>query len=134
VYSTGKTTEADRHRHGFLARLVADLDPAGREKVIYFLADASPEKLIAEFPIKAVVLPRKGGDVAHVARIPSGRAITVCAPDTTMLLPDAGPEVLFALAQVVRSVPCFELWLGPDPKRIPDVLANLLAGSDVCPP
>jgi hypothetical protein len=127
VYSTGKTLQSDWVRHPHLGGLAAHVDPSGRDKVIYFLADSSPEKLVREFPIKAVLVIRLGGEACGAIPISAVAALTACAPDTARLLPDSGAEVLKAIARLVRSAPCFELRLGADPKRIPAVISELLA-------
>jgi hypothetical protein len=127
LYSTGKTQERDWGRHPFLAQLAPNLDPERRDKAIYFLNEAAPHKLIASFPLKAILLPRSSSENCTIIPVPSVAAVRICGPDTARLLPDAGPEVLRCIAHLVRSVPCYELQLGSKPEIIPDVIAALLA-------
>jgi hypothetical protein len=52
------------------------------------------------------------------------------APDTARLLPGAGPEVLRILGTLVRRLPCFDFFLGPDPAQIPQAIEALLTKLD----
>ena len=94
--------------------------------MIYFLNEASPDKLIASFPLKAILLPRRSSENCAIVPVPSVAALRASAPDTARLLPDAGPEVLRCIARIVRLVPCYELHLGSRPEIIPNAIAALL--------
>src|SRR4029453_17450300 len=126
LYSTAKTRESDWERQPFLATLAPDLHPLG-DKVIFFPERAVPDKLIADFPLTAILLLRRGGSVCSVRPVPSNVMLAASAPDTARLLPDAGPEVLRTVGRLVRRLPCFELSLGPDPDRIGETIEALLA-------
>ncbi len=126
IYSSAKTMESDWDRHPFLRDLAPDIDPLG-DKIIYFLNDTVPEKLIANFPLKAILLLRRGGETCGFRPVADNDALSACASDTARLLPGAGPEVLHNLARLIRRLPCFELQLGPDPNRIPSTIIDLLA-------
>lgn len=126
VYSTGKTREEDWARHPFFATLAADLDPTRRDKVIYYLNEAVPERLITQFPVRAILVLKRRGDACHARPIAAGTALALSAPDTAMLIPGSGPEVLRELGKLVRAVPCFEFELGPNPAAIPPAIEALL--------
>lgn len=126
LYCTGKTREADWARHPFLADLAPDLDPERREKAIYFLSRTCPEKLISEFPLKAILLLKRGGDRCEARLIPPVAVFRRAVPDTARLLPDAGSELVRCMAQLVRAVPCYELSLGNAPERIAGAISALL--------
>lgn len=128
VYNTGKLYESDWTRHPFLADLSPDLDPAGRDKAIYFLNQAIPHKLIASFPLKAILVLRKTGELCEFRPISPVAVLRRTAPDTGKLLPDAGAEVMHSLAYLVRRVPCYELAFGKKPELIPGVISRLLTG------
>jgi len=127
IYCTGKTHEIDWLRHPFLAGLSPNLDPAQREKAIYFLGRTCPHKLISEFPLKAILLPRRGGTTCSLRPISSIVALRLAAPDTARLLPDAGAEVMRCIAELLRKVPCYELFLGSDPQCIPKKISAFLS-------
>jgi hypothetical protein len=129
LYCTAKTIEGDWKRHPFLKSLNPDLDMFG-DKTIYYLAETVPEKLIAEFPIKALLLLRHGGNACHAVPASPNAALAAVAPDTARLLPGAGPEVLHKVGKMVRRLPCFDFFLGPDPKRIPDAIEALMTRLD----
>ena len=127
LYSTGKTHETDWERHSFLAQLAPNLDPDRLDKAIYFLNEAAPHKLISKFPLKAILFPRRVGEICELRPIPAVAALRFAAPNTSKLLPDAGAEVMRRLARLVRAVPCYELLLGSRPELIPGVICELLA-------
>ena len=127
IYNTGRTRVADWERLPFLANLAPDLDPTGKDKVIYFLKNSTPESLITDFPLKAILLLRRGGERCAVRPLSGSTVVRLSAPDTALLLPDAGVEVLRSLASLSRAVPCFALDLGPRPQDIPPTISRLLA-------
>jgi len=126
VYCTGKTRASDWTRYPFLVELAQDYDPAQQEKALYFLSRSYSHKLISKFPLKAILLPRMGGTTCKLRPISRAAALCLAAPNTAVLLPNAGSEVLHCIAQLVRTVPCYELLLGTAPERIPSVISTLL--------
>jgi hypothetical protein len=80
--------------------------------------------------LAAVVVP----DLAGVAtrrrpefeRIQAAAALRALAPTTLAQLPGAGPGALRAIAEAVRSVPSFRLWLAGDVTTIPDAIVALI--------
>jgi hypothetical protein len=127
LYCTGKTHAVDWDRHPFLTTLSPNLDPQRCEKAIYFLSQSCPQKLISEFPLRAILLPRRDGVSCDIRPISPATALHLAAPDTATLLPDAGSEVMRCIAQLVRTVPCYELLLGSVPEEITGVISRLLA-------
>jgi len=125
IYCSGKTHIADWTRHGFLADLDPNFGPPG-EKAIYYLNRKLCRKLILEFPLKAILLPRRAGNICEMRPVPPVAALRMAAPDTAKLLPDAGAEVMRHIAHLVRTIPCYELLLGAIPERIPEVILTLL--------
>jgi hypothetical protein len=126
IYCTGKTHESDWAHHPFLASLAPNLDPERREKAIYFLSRTCPDKLISEFPLKAILLPRRGETTCSLRPISRAAALRLAAPDTARLLPDAGAEVMQCIAKLVRKTPCYELWLGSNPENVPKEISRFL--------
>lgn len=126
LYSTGKTREEDWRDHPLLEQLSPDLDPTRADKAIYFLAATVPDRLIAAFPIRALLLVRRGGDEIAIRPLQPGAVLAATAPDTAMLLPGSGAEVLSAIGRLVRAVPCYTLQLGRDPEAICPAIETLL--------
>ena len=126
LYCTGKTHEKDWDRHPFLLGLSPQRDPQRLEKAIYFLNDTVPHKLIAGFPLKAILLLRKA---EFFGLRPASMASTLSriAPDTAKLLPGAGEEVLRCLTRLVRLVPCYEMSIGPDSQLVPQTISHVLS-------
>ena len=57
----------------------------------------------------------------------TGSTLRALGPTTLLQLPGAGTDALRAMGDLVRSVPCFALRLGPDADAIPGAVARLLA-------
>jgi hypothetical protein len=127
IYSTAKTRQSDWRRFPFFAGLAPDIDPEGREKTIYFLNQATPEKLLLRFPIRALLIVRRSeGPTRLTAALPEA-VMTEIAPDTTRLLPDAGGEVFAAVSRLARAAPAYTLHLGGGPADIAPTIDRLLA-------
>lgn len=126
LYCTAKTHPEDMEKRPFLRNFAPQRDPSGRDKTIYFLKRAEPERLLAEFPIKALLMLQKSDGETRLAPTSPAAVLAGSAPDTARLLAGAGPEVLRTLSQLVRRLPCYTLLLGSNPAAIPVVIERLL--------
>jgi hypothetical protein len=126
LYGTGKVARAQAAR---FPDLVAGplLDP-GRpdEKIVMHVAAGAPERMIRDFPIRALVVPVIDGGPTRVLPISPGRALRALAPSTVLQLSGAGGRTLASMAELVRRVPAHALHLAPDPREAPAVIAELL--------
>jgi hypothetical protein len=126
LYSTAKTLNSDSQRSPFLTGLVSEPDPTGRDKTIYLLNRAAPDRLLAGFPLKAILLLEKCEGPTLFLPVSAGSVLSAWAPDTARLLANAGAEVLRTLGRLVRSLPCYKLRLGSDPSAIAPAIDDLL--------
>ena len=87
-----------------------------------------PKQIISGFPIKAILVPKiRGHGRTTVRKISQAHALSAVAPSTIFQLPRGGPTSLRVMASCVKTLPCYELGLGPDLSEIPNVITTLLA-------
>ena len=126
LYCCGKFLPADVHRLPHLAEAVVD----GRqpdEKAVIYVETAFPGRCIADFPLRAIVLPRVTDRAAARARPATpAAALAALAPSTIFQLHPPAREALSQLAELVRTVPTFVLELGSEVETIPLELMRLL--------
>ena len=129
LYNSAKVDDGSLSRLPHLARMTSNTDRQGDEKALLFLHRHYPEKLLHEFPLTAVLLPRITGrtDTALTPASPVA-ALTGLAPSTIFQLPRAGREAFELLTRLVRRVPCFYLDVGTDLRQIPETIAALIEG------
>jgi hypothetical protein len=77
--------------------------------------------------LKAIAVPRiVSRSETRVLPSSAADALAAVAPSTLLQLPGNGPHLMRMLSATVRSVPCFALEVGSDPRRIPPALESLL--------
>ncbi len=131
VYSSAKLDPAALGRLPTLEPLVAAMpepdDPEG--KALLSLGDGAG-KLIRTAPLRAIAVPRVGrGRDTTSRRCTSGAALAMVAPSTMLQLPGNGEPAMRWLAELVTSVPTYELELGSEPSLIPPALKSLMDAS-----
>ena len=128
LYNSAKLHADHLWRLPRLAPLATAPDGYDGSKVILFLNERSPERLITTFPIRALILPRVvGGPVTRLRPMSAPAALAALAPSTIMQLPVAGADALGTLARLTARVPGYILELGDDTAQIPAVIARWLA-------
>jgi hypothetical protein len=127
LYSSGKVSPSQLERLSYLTPPGA---PSQRceDKEVVFLERAFRRKLLAGFPIRAVLAPRITGRAGtSLAPVSSGEAMKALAPSSLFQLGGARRQRLQAIATLVRTVPCYRLDLGTDLDAIPGVILDLLS-------
>jgi hypothetical protein len=128
LYSSGKVDPHNLERVPHLRPAVTNADRLDKEKAVIFVDQHFPDRPIAGFPLRAVVLPTiTGGPVTRAVPTTSAAALGALAPSTVFQLHTAGREAFSFMAALVRRVPAFVLELGDDASAIPVVLDDLLA-------
>lgn len=113
-----------------LAPYVTNPDRQGDDKALIFLHASRPEKLIAGFPIRAVLVPRVSGQRDTRLRPLTGAAAALAlAPSTIMHLQGDGPQAFRKIMALSQRVPAYELILGTEMTQIPEVIAAAIAGT-----
>lgn len=127
LYSSGKASDETIARLPFLESHIRFWDKGGSGKAIFFFNETLPIKLIREFPLRAILIPRVTGERAcRVTPALPRTALLALAPSTMSQLATADGRVLKRLAELVRRVPCWNLELGVEIKQIPTTIARLL--------
>jgi hypothetical protein len=129
LYNTAKLRgDEDLARFPKLAERVWNPVREGEDKATIFLQDCRPEKLIAGFPLRAILVPHVAG-VRDTTLGPCSAkdALLALAPTTLAQLPDSGSEDMQRMVRLVRTTPCYRLQLGTDLRQIPEAIERVLA-------
>jgi hypothetical protein len=97
------------------------------EKVLAFMDECLPDRMVSSLPLLAVMVPKVVGTTRTTFE-PMSRAqgLSAVAPSTILQLQGAGEGTLTTLASLLRAVPCYRLALGTDLGEIPKVLRGLI--------
>ena len=129
LYNTAKLKGIeDIRRFPLLASMICNLDRLDEEKGMLFLHKYRPEKIVSEFPLRAILLPRISGKSEtklHPAK--PMEALRTLAPSTILQLSGTGQEAFRLMSALVKQVPCFTFEVGTEISKIPEVIINLLS-------
>ena len=128
VYSSAKTTRDALARLPQLADMFEDPGrPDG--KLVAFLGEQFPERLLPQAPLRAFVAPRiAGGRESRLVPAGGATALGELAAGLVFDRPHHREPGFRRLAQVAAAVPSYVLELGSDLGRIPPLLSGLLDG------
>ncbi len=130
LYNSGKTHAMDIARLPYLAPLISNQASLGSEKALYFLHLHYPERVVSQFPLRAILLPRVSRERNTTLRDakPSIGVATLC-PSTISQLPGASHQAIETIADICRRVPIYHIELGTDQRQIPEVISRLLSAA-----
>lgn len=128
LYNTAKLrTAEDMGRFPHLVSRLSNSDRLAEEKPMLFLQQGFPDRVLTQFPIRAILLPQvTGGPTTSVKPVSPIIALKTLAPSTLLQLPGAGQASFRAMARLVRQVACYTLALGTDLALIPRVIDDVL--------
>ena len=125
LFQTGKLETAHAQHFPRLRQLTTN----SGDKSLYFLNEKFPAQVVAEMPLRAILLPRVTGQRETILQpAPPAEALQALAPSTIFQLPGGGAQDFRFLAQMARQLPCYTLALGTEIKLIPQVIRDLLEG------
>jgi hypothetical protein len=129
LYNTAKLVgDSDLAKFAHLDEYVWNRHRKPDDKIVIFLNQAFPQKVICRFPLKALLLPSiTGGTKTTIEPCSGGAALMSLGPSSMAQLPVSGPGDLSRIAKLVHATPCFRLKLGTDLAQIPQAIGNLLA-------
>jgi hypothetical protein len=123
LYNSAKLTAA--HLENFPALQSAVSNPAelAGEKALLFIQNHMPDRMISDFPVNMILLPRVSG-LPETRLLPASPtvALRALAPSSLFQLPGTGRSEFLALADLVKRVPSFHLELGTNLDKIPDAI------------
>ncbi len=128
LYNTAKLVgDSDLAKFTGLASEVWNPERGPDDKITIFLNESFQERLIPQFPLRAVLVPViRGGDKTWIEPCGRGEALMALGPSSLAQLPASGRKDLDIVGHVVRELPCFRLNLGTDLSQIAPAITNLL--------
>jgi hypothetical protein len=128
LYSSAKVDADNIYRIPHLRSAISNADRLDTEKALLFLHQHCPDKVVTGFPVRAILLPSVTGrsetTLTPASPIAGLRAL---APSTIFQLSGAGHTAFQTMTKFVKQVPCYNLELGTDLLRIPEVILGLLS-------
>jgi hypothetical protein len=114
----------------FSAATLASPEAGDQEaKAVAIVSRTHPGRVVAGFPLAAVLVPRIVGSGETVAaRVSAAEALLALAPSSILQLPGAGHTAFQRLASAMRRVPAYRLSLGADIGGIARAIEPLLRG------
>lgn len=127
LYNTGKVKEDNIRRVPHLKPFISNVDQLDQEKALFFLNKVMPRKLVANFPLKAVLIPRLTGNPStSLTSAPATASLSALMLSTMKQLAGAGPAAVQVMKSLVAQIPSFYLELGTDLTQIPAAITDLL--------
>ena len=127
LYSSAKKKPDDIERLPWLKPLIHNSNHLDQEKALYFLAEQFSDRIINEFPLKAILIPRITGQVdSNLEPASAIAALTALVPSTIKQLPGTGKEACDRMTKLTQKLPSYYFNLGTDLAQIPKVIHNLL--------
>jgi hypothetical protein len=127
LYSSAKKKPDDIERLPWLKPLIHNSNHLDQEKALYFLAEHFSERIINDFPLKAILIPRVTGQInSNLEPTSASAALTALVPSTIKQLPGSGKEACDRMTQLTQKLPSYYLNLGTDLAQIPQIILNLL--------
>jgi hypothetical protein len=128
VYCTGKVNSCDAEKFQFLNLAVSNRDRLDKEKALYFLNDRFPTKIIKNFPIRAILIPRiTSKSRAYLEPASTRDALTAMVPSTIIQMPFAGKKACEIMTRIAMDVPCYYFNVGSDLAQIPKAILSLMS-------
>jgi hypothetical protein len=120
LYNTAKLLPDSLARLPALTRFVTNSDRLDTEKAMVFLHRSRPEKVVAGFPIRAILTPRVTGE-RNTRIVPSSPlgSLRALLPTTVFHLPGGTQAIHRKIAALARKVPGYILEAGTDLTQIP---------------
>jgi len=127
VYGTARLDPRSLARVPTLAPLASFTD---EEKAVLDLAATRSAKAPDSLKVEAIVMPRFSDSARSRLRRMSGAAtFRALAVSTTFQAPNDGGSALSLIGEVARTVPSYELEIGRNLSRAPELLLELLAAT-----
>lgn len=128
LYNSAKTHAHDLDRLPFVAPFVSNAEHLATEKAVYFFQQHLPDRLLHQFPLRAILIPRvTGARETTLSAAPPSAGVVSLAPSTLAQLPGSNRETIEIIAAVCRLVPVYHLHLGTDTEQISRVISTLLS-------
>jgi len=129
LYHTAKVEADNLERLPFLKPWLVNAERLSAEKAMVFVGRHRPEKILREFPLKAILLPRVTGELDTRLKPGSASDAMHAILKTCLIqLPYHADALTRKVAKLVRQIPVYRLECGTDLRQIPERIVSLLAG------
>jgi hypothetical protein len=128
LYNSGKLNADSLEQLAHLRALVSDRDRYGAKgKSLLFMHPVYTDRLTCSFPLRAILIPQLGSQFGpDVQSVSPSAALRVLGPSTLVWLPGADRTSLAFIAALVRSLPCYNLYLSPKLTENHSVIAAVI--------
>jgi hypothetical protein len=93
-----------------------------REKALFFLQDLFPDQIKTKSTLNAIFIPKITGGVTRIVPATKMEALLAIAPTSLLQLPLAETTKLQAFKEIISTIPCYTLELGPDVRKVPQTI------------
>jgi hypothetical protein len=97
-------------------------------KAVLDLSRHRANLLTSEVPLAAIVLPRVAAGGLRLRPARAAEALRALGPNTVLQASHDSSGGLAVVAELVKRLPAFSLYLGDDPAAVPAAIDELLAG------
>jgi hypothetical protein len=127
LYNSGKVLPDNLERLPELRPHVMNVDSMLENKAICFLGEVFPDRMLLQFPVRAIMVPRVTGR-PESRLIPASpiAAIRALTPTIFMQTTAATPEDFDKITRFSRSVPCYGLEAGTDLPALVKLITDFL--------
>jgi hypothetical protein len=128
LYNSGKLNVDSLEQLAHLRALVTDRDRYSEKgKSLLFMHPVYADRLTCSFPLRAILIPQLGSQFGpDVQSVSPSAALRTLGPSTLLWLPGAGRTSLTFMAALVRSLPCYNLYLSPKLTENHSVIAAVI--------
>jgi hypothetical protein len=128
LYNTAKIAPNSLALFPELESRISNPQKLAEEKALFFLEQHFPEKLILDFPLRGLLIPRVTGRATTKLEPASAvEGLKALAPSTIFQLSDEGHQAFQVMSRFVKQVPCYTLLLGTELEQIPETILRLLS-------
>lgn len=130
LYSTAKLNPDSVARFPALGPALSNGSRLDEEKGLYFLGRHLPDRILAGFPLRAVLLPRvTGARDTRLVPVSAAAALLALAPSTLFQLAHSAPEEFRLITRVLQAIPCYLLELGSDLDGVAGAVRTAVTGA-----
>lgn len=127
VYSSAKLNKNNLWRVPNLKPYATNQPNIKEEKALIFLNQSHPEKLISQFPLRAIFLPQVTNNInTTLTSATTKEAINALLLSTVAQFPQTDPKSVKNVIEIIQSIPTYRLQLGTQMEQLPKVIINFL--------
>ena len=131
LYNSAKLDRKSVYHFPGIEPIKLEPERLGSDKALYCLHRQYPDKLLAGFPVRAILLPKvTGGRQTELRPISPAASLAALAPSTIFQLAGAGEADFRSLSDFTRKVPSYLLELGTELSQIPAAVRQAIENGE----